>query len=649
MVRMDSLRMRNRRLEIAELTEYAKDRYNMNEEHKWEKFPAFSVLTHPETGKWIALLMNHKMEDGNVSAVCDLKCGQENIAKIHKPYLGVPFRMRGADWAGIRFGPDTERDIILRLFDSAIKQEEPGGCRIVLENPAKDKEERWHDTAVPVPIQRRHTGRRGKEPEDLPAEIAELRRMIRKSRDRYPDIAGISTAARAADFYAQAKRMENYEDDTPWKGGFFQFLPTYGDLSPRQLRGYFGWRTQVRQGKYTQIPLSAAYIYIYELLNGIGVQTAEESLEKIEEFETNYFHNAEGSAGHLQTLRRWKYDFCILRGLPAETARKYAEPGRVKRDEALAVLRRPDEYDDKQVFEALMTFSEKGRRESPVITSDMPRAQRLFADAWRRAQTYEFQGMDLFTMCFGKMRRKPWFPMWRALYSEQKPNENRSYRLGKTRSYELNSRMWYTTAYDRSAFNLGMLRGFLHAADLQLRKYLKMGRPLRARENEAWAGPYIEAAIEADRKERAKEMQPEITINMEHLSKIRRDAAVTRDSLLTDEELGVTETAANAPDLNALTAPGGSQAADLAAEEEASPLTEAQTAIVQALIQGKPTDSILRQEHMMPSVAADEINEALFDLIGDNLITSDDDILQLVEDYREEATELLGGSSYGRE
>ena len=45
----------------------------------------------------------------------------------------------------------------------------------------------------------------------------------------------------------------------------------------------------------------------------------------------------------------------------------------------------------------------------------------------------------------------------------------------------------------------------------------------------------------------------------------------------------------------------------------------------------------------MPSIAADTINEALYDEIGDTVLECEDDKLTVVEDYREDVIRLLGG------
>ena len=46
----------------------------------------------------------------------------------------------------------------------------------------------------------------------------------------------------------------------------------------------------------------------------------------------------------------------------------------------------------------------------------------------------------------------------------------------------------------------------------------------------------------------------------------------------------------------------------------------------------------------MPSVAADAINEVLYDELGDVAVLCEDDTLSLVEDYEEDILQLLGGT-----
>ena len=139
-----------------------------------------------------------------------------------------------------------------------------------------------------------------------------------------------------------------------------------------------------------------------------------------------------------------------------------------------------------------------------------------------------------------------------------------------------------------------------------LRKYLKTGHYLREKPEEAWAAPYVEAVLEAERAAALEAARPKITIDLSHLERIRRDAQATRESLLTDEERGGDE----------LPPPPGEEG---------------------------PTAPRGQAHKWMPSVVADAINQAFFDDIGDNILECDGAAITLVEDYQEEILEMLGG------
>ena len=62
------------------------------------------------------------------------------------------------------------------------------------------------------------------------------------------------------------------------------------DLTLRELRGYFTWRKEIRKGNYRVAGNTMAMIYLYELVNGIGTASPEESLQKMREFEEHYIN-----------------------------------------------------------------------------------------------------------------------------------------------------------------------------------------------------------------------------------------------------------------------------------------------------------------------------------------------------------------------
>ena len=85
-------------MELSVLTVYCEEKYHIHEEYKWVRAPGLSVLTHPDTGKWIALLIRKK--DGEF---CDIRCTNRILSPDAPDYLSAPFIMKGDEWAGVRF------------------------------------------------------------------------------------------------------------------------------------------------------------------------------------------------------------------------------------------------------------------------------------------------------------------------------------------------------------------------------------------------------------------------------------------------------------------------------------------------------------------------------------------------------------------
>ena len=606
-------------MELSELTAYANEKYQMREQHKWTDFPGYSVLCHPQTGRWVALLMRQwDTETGTEIQRCDLKCG--GFEHIQRPYLSPPIRMHGTRWVGVCFDERTEPQIVFHLLDQAISAETPQGFTIVLDSQSPTHGMGYRETALPFSESDYRPAR-----EPLPEKIREMRRLFEYGRE--------TVESRARNFYRQAVFMEDYEDDFPWSGGdFVRYFPTYHDLTARQLRGYFTWRAKVRRGDFQPIPTSAAFIYLYELLNGVGANSPEDVLKKLRAFEVGYLDSGIGDQRMRGNLRRWMLEYAVVNDLPLELAREYADPEMMARDAAIAVLEASEACSADDVFSALCAFGGKKIAESPVIALDPARGRRLFSGAWRSAAACRWQDKGLFTLCFGERMTRRWYPLSNAVYYEQERPKDREYVLSACRGFRCQDGLWTMRAFESLSYDRARLQGFLHETDARLRRYLKTGRYLREKPEDAWAIPCIDAVIEADRRSAMEASKPKITIDLSGLERIRREAAGTRDSLLTEEEL-------DQPETTVATAP----------EEQASvlPLDAVQIQIVRALLRGEDVAGILRDNHRMPSMTADAINEALFDEIGDTVVACEDDRLALIEDYLEDLSRLLGGTGNG--
>ena len=457
-------------------------------------------------------------------------------------------------------------------------------------------------------------------------------------------------------FVRQGRFMEDYEDDAPWTGDVRKYFPTYHDFDVRQLRGYFTWRTGVRKGEYSPIAASLAYLYLYELLCGIGCSSPEDSLEKMRAFETGFLDSGIGDPSMRKNLRRWMLEYAVLHNLPAETARTFADPAMLEKDTALARLRTPENVSDEEVFSALCVLGGNRLTQSPAAADEGGKGKHLFAEVWRFAlQKWAEKGKNLFEACFGGQKEFHWYPLSNALYTEDGRHPDTDYILDASRSFHCRGGRWTEERYEELFFDRKRLEEFLHEADRAIRRYLKTGRNLQEKPTEAWARPYVEAVLEADRKAALEALKPIITIDLSGLEQIRRAASITRDSLLTEEEkneardggepvLPADNTSIRLSSETAVTKPEPAEA-----EEEGQTtfdgLDETHLTILQTLLRGEKAEGQIRAAHLMPALVVDTINEAFYDEIGDNILEYDGNEISLIEDYREDVAAILGGSA----
>lgn len=677
-------------MELSELTAYAEEKYHIREEHKWAEFPGFSVLADPRTGKWAALLMRQwDYETGTELQRCDIKCGKECIAEMHAPYLSGAFRMKGQKWVGVTFDERTDPKVVFKLFDTALRPEEKHGRMIVLEalkgnypkGPAASQQKVFTDTAIPARGQDRFSDRsiesdrlsdrstesdrfsnrtdradtgvsqassrrgtfeqnrfinRGGEIEfdgykpprvetqrigrpntDIPRKILEMMQLY--------EYGTSSFEMKCRNFYRQGKFMEDYEDNAPWNGEFSRYFTTYHDLNLHLLRGYFSWRTLVRRGEYRRITTSLAYMYLYELLNGIGTKSPQESYDKMKAFEAGYLDSGIGDPAMRENLHKWMMEFAILNGAPLETVKSFMDPALLARDHSLEILQMPQDHTDEEICIALNALTGGKIEKSPVYIKDFERGSHLFAAVWRYMTIHCRENeRDLFTACFGKRKSYQWRPLANAVYYDRTERKRTEYVINACRRYVYSGDSWKEERYDELFFDKYRVHAVVHEADRQLRRYLKAGHYLREKQGEEWIRPYVEAVIRQDQEEIAEAAKPRITIDLSGLDKIRRDALTTRDSLLTEEEqMEAVEPVTIDIDIPAL--------------------DDLQAQILLSVMRGEPVAELLRSNHLMASVVADAINEALYDEIGDSVLICDGDDMELVEDYREDLEFILGG------
>ena len=225
------------------------------------------------------------------------------------------------------------------------------------------------------------------------------RQMANYLPDRYREMKAISRwetnsngggrwLTEAELFYRQGTFMADFEDDCPYPGTFNSYFPTYNAMSDRQLRGYFTWRAAVRQGDVQESCLSFAYVYLYELICGIGVTDPMDGFQKLESFWRAY---RAFSPKIDRYARTWLQDYVVYHGLSPQLLEPYKT---LSFDRALVALTRAEELACARLANPQRERRKKGFSALP-LPGDPVAEQRLF-DALDALSTYHLAGSRLY-------------------------------------------------------------------------------------------------------------------------------------------------------------------------------------------------------------------------------------------------------------
>lgn len=116
-------------------------------------------------------------------------------------------------------------------------------------------------------------------------------------------------------FVMQGEYVADIEDDFSRSAFFGMTTPMYAAMSNSQLRTYFTWRTDVRRGVYNDTDRAYVVLYVFELLNKIGVHSSNEAFSKLLEL----WKNMGSRAVYLNScLSGWLKDFYAYNNVSVE-------------------------------------------------------------------------------------------------------------------------------------------------------------------------------------------------------------------------------------------------------------------------------------------------------------------------------------------
>ena len=436
-------------------------------------------------------------------------------------------------------------------------------------------------------------------------------------------------------FYEQALFMKDFEDDSQEQVPFSAYFPYYQMLGYNQLRTYFTWRTKVRKGIIENISLSYAYLYIYELLNNIGVANPQDGLDKLLSFRIS-FGNFEPSID--KYVLKWIKDYHIYYGLP-QTFKDF-----VKEHDLVRYY--PEITSDTSAFDLFCSVSKYDIRKSKFFTAE---TSKLITDCFgfvmdRIRHDFKTVGMSFDNIFFHPRRAANWIPFRNALFYPHLTQPDRRVVISENEIYICNNNQWtYSTSIttENGKQFIGYVMKQMEAVLRQLTKYkFKLTASVGMINPETTAmlqslGIFIDKTVQSAVKEFYKEATKIIvTVDHSSLARIRQEALETQESLIVEEqpEPLVSESAAAPPDEAV-----SDDASDIWNSLKLA-LTEIEMQALTLILQGENLKAFADDHNIMLEVLADGINEKAMDHIGDNLL---DDELAIYEDYENQVKGMI--------
>ncbi|MDR2665352.1 MAG: TerB N-terminal domain-containing protein [Oscillospiraceae bacterium] len=434
-------------------------------------------------------------------------------------------------------------------------------------------------------------------------------------------------------FCDQAAFMCDFEDDYAEYAAFSGSVPCYEYMGHRQLRTYFTWRARVRRGEVDCVSPGYAFVYVYELLNNIGVDDPMDGFCKLV-----FFWDAFGRHDPALDVYMpgWLKDYYAYYGLPDTFQSLAIQHGLDKHYPEVFVY-----GSDETAFNAYADISRYDARKSRFFTGENARHMTegfLFViERFRSLCSAASQHFEDLVYCASTNRQ------WRTLFGDALFYPSREQ---PDRKVTISKREWYISRNDRwirrstalSSAGRDLVTYIMRATESALRDAVGYTYAIKAKQ---WyftdglqrLGLDAEAIIRAAVAEYfAIANRKRVVVDDASLNRIRKEASDTRDMLLVAE--------GDAPPPPADTEPRpvhtrdeAAGARDMWAELFAS-FTSAETYALADVLRGGDIRSAAGAAGVLPEVLADGINQKAMDILGD-VILEYNDAASVYDDYAE--------------
>ena len=427
-------------------------------------------------------------------------------------------------------------------------------------------------------------------------------------------------------FYTQAKFMEDFTDNHQGNTPFSRYYPSYQHMGYEQLRTYFTWRTNARNGEFAQTSTSYIFVYIYELLHNIGVESPQAGLDKL----LQLWNNCPIEKSVLSNyLPKWLKDYHVYYHLPTETTEI-------------------SEQDNAQSFtpESFAKLSSYDIAKSKFYTVDNNDAifnDYLSAVIINLQELCALNEINLKDLIINTITNQESQILFRgALFFDWMQHGGYSTQAVTREIYYVGYKDFIAYIIKKTEEFVRKITNFKHKItvdDSKVKKYLWNLR------NHTITLPEITATIQKAIENHHRELtQIKVTINQKNLAKIRTESNETQEKLII-EETEIINPKTPEPTKptqettsNILTLPPTPINTDIWTSLKSS-LSDTELKTLELSIKNPQNIKQFADENgIMLEVLTNNINEKAFDIIGDSIL---DDELLIYEDYLENISKML--------
>lgn len=631
-------------MRLAEVADYIQSKYGIEASYVDLAGQTLAAVTVPGANESFALLLK---QDGRETV--ELKAGALAKFLAAQPAFGPAAFMQDPAWIRVDLANPALNDrFFYKTLDSAYQSSRP------LETAKKTAEDRQEHEIYLLDdegedfqeevIPKRPAFFKDSDFDRLLAEKGQpvIPEGIKQMQEAYDYLA---VPRRESNFYRQGMLMANYEDDFAQMVPIKKQRPVYHDLTVDQLRSYFSWRTKFRQGKYKPAPAAYVYLLASELVCQIGVKDKADGLRQLRLLFAKCVEQKDISTGWQE--KHILQNYLVYYGFPLEEIRQEFEDELMRGEVYHNLL--SGEASGQELYQAICCLSSYLPKNNPLLKKEPVKFYELLAQIWQEVRLNPYQ---LLKLLVGEKTTLPVEMFADTVFFSLDPVKEAEIILAPGLVYRCQGGQWSNEVYWPSSRQRQLLANFMHEFDRLSRQAFKQGRALKEKELPPAFKQAIVQGIADYQETLAERARPKVKINMASLDQIRADAAETKESLLTEEERQLEAEEAERTEKNSIErskqVPESSDAEEKMAkaidESAASDLglDENEEQLLSALFSGQPYQDFLRQRHLLLSVVVDQINEKIFDEIGDAVIDCDGQKAEIVEDYRSDLADLLG-------